>query len=228
METHQVHCHLMNQKEEPMLHALLDRVQQARAVELEGEEGAEAGFTLIELMVVLLILAILMAIAIPTFLGVTGSANNRAAQSNLTNALTAAESFYQSNNQSFNIQGSPDPTALQSSLQSSEPTFSWTSGNCTSSDTNCISVYPSSDGTAVILAAYSKTNECWFVLYSPTESPSTAFSSLGSTSTSSSSSMPEGTFFGETTTTGSTGCNASSYTSVSNWAASFGQVVKKT
>ena len=34
------------------------------------QEGAEAGFTLIELMVVLLIMAILLAIAIPTFLGV--------------------------------------------------------------------------------------------------------------------------------------------------------------
>ena len=31
--------------------------------------GQDAGFTLIELMVVLLILAILLAIAIPTFLG---------------------------------------------------------------------------------------------------------------------------------------------------------------
>ncbi len=35
---------------------------------------AEGGFTLIELMVVLLIIAILLAIAIPTFLGVTSSA----------------------------------------------------------------------------------------------------------------------------------------------------------
>ena len=52
--------------------------------EVEGAEAADAGFTLIELMVVLLIIAILLAIAIPTFLGVTGSANDRAAQSNLT------------------------------------------------------------------------------------------------------------------------------------------------
>ena len=36
-----------------------------------SEVGEDAGFTLIELMVVLLILAILLAIAIPTFLGVT-------------------------------------------------------------------------------------------------------------------------------------------------------------
>ncbi len=57
--------------------------------------AAEAGFTLIELMVVLLIIAILLAIAIPTFLGVANSAGDRAAQSNLTNALTEAKALYQ-------------------------------------------------------------------------------------------------------------------------------------
>src|ERR1035437_6949684 len=60
-------------------------------------EGAEAGFTLIELMVVLLIMAILLAIAIPTFLGVKGGAQDRAVQSNLTNALISAKSTYATN-----------------------------------------------------------------------------------------------------------------------------------
>ena len=39
-------------------------------------------------MVVLLILAILLAIAIPTFLSATGGANDEAAQSNLNTGLT--------------------------------------------------------------------------------------------------------------------------------------------
>ena len=50
---------------------------------------SEEGFTLIELMVVVLIIAILIAIAIPTFLGARQRANDRAAQSSLRNALTA-------------------------------------------------------------------------------------------------------------------------------------------
>ena len=78
-----------------MIKSLLARAREARAAELEGEEGFEAGFTLIELMVVLLIIAILLAIAIPTFLGVTGSAKDRAAQSTLTNVLTETVAQYQ-------------------------------------------------------------------------------------------------------------------------------------
>src|SRR5438045_2345654 len=51
----------------------------------------DEGFTLIELMVVVLIIAILIAIAIPTFLGAQNRARDRAAQSNLRNALTAVK-----------------------------------------------------------------------------------------------------------------------------------------
>jgi type IV pilus assembly protein PilA len=60
---------------------------------LQGEQR-EGGFTLIELMVVVLIIAILIAIAIPTFLGARQRAQNRAAQSSLRNALTAAKTIY--------------------------------------------------------------------------------------------------------------------------------------
>jgi type IV pilus assembly protein PilA len=54
----------------------------------------EQGFTLIELMVVVLIIAILIAIAIPTFLGARARAQDRAAQSDLRNGLTAEKTVY--------------------------------------------------------------------------------------------------------------------------------------
>ena len=64
---------------------LTDRLAPAR-----GEDG----FTLIELMVVVLIIAVLLAIAIPTFLGAQGKAKDRNAQSSGRNALTAANTIY--------------------------------------------------------------------------------------------------------------------------------------
>ena len=62
---------------------------------LEGR--TEEGFTLIELMVVVLIIAILLAIAIPSFLGARGKAQDRAAQSNVRNALTAEKTYFTDN-----------------------------------------------------------------------------------------------------------------------------------
>jgi type IV pilus assembly protein PilA len=61
---------------------------------LKARRDREDGFTLIELMVVVLIIAILIAIAIPAFLGARERAQNRAAQSDLRNAHTAAKTFY--------------------------------------------------------------------------------------------------------------------------------------
>jgi type IV pilus assembly protein PilA len=144
-----------------MLQSVLSRLRESQTAELEGEGAAEAGFTLIELMVVLLIIAILLAIAIPTFLGVTSSANDRATQSNLTNGLTEAESQFQANGQSY--------SGISAALVSSAPEFTWTgSAGCSSTQTNCISVSPVDvatlgDQAGVILAAMSKTGTCWYV-----------------------------------------------------------------
>ena len=60
-------------------------------------DRGEEGFTLIELMVVVLIIAILLAIAIPSFLGARSKAQDRASQSNARNALTAEKTYYTDN-----------------------------------------------------------------------------------------------------------------------------------
>jgi type IV pilus assembly protein PilA len=142
-----------------MLKSMLARLRETQMREFEGEEAAEAGFTLIELMVVLLIIAILLAIAIPTFLGVTGSANDRAAQSNLTNGLTEAKALYQ-NNQTY--------TGI--AVQASAPEFTWNSQTaCPVATANCVSWTPvdvasAADGAGVILASLSKTGTCWLTM----------------------------------------------------------------
>ena len=91
-----------------MFSSAIERLNDRR--DAVGDTGEDAGFTLIELMVVLLILAILLAIAIPTFLGVTKSANDRAAQSNLNTALVNAKSIFQNNSQSYALAGGTGAT----------------------------------------------------------------------------------------------------------------------
>lgn len=57
----------------------------------------DEGFTLIELMVVVMIIAVLIAIAIPSFLGFRKSAQDRSAQSELRNVLLSEKAFWLDN-----------------------------------------------------------------------------------------------------------------------------------
>ena len=100
----------------------------------------EEGFTLIELMVVVLIIAILIAIAIPTFLGARSRAQDRAAQSDLRNGLTAEKTVY------TDSQVYSNDTTATGVLKSAEASLNWGGLDSTKTALN-VTVGNSSVGT---------------------------------------------------------------------------------
>jgi type IV pilus assembly protein PilA len=118
--------------------------------------SADAGFTLIELMVVVLIIAILIAIAIPTFLGARTRAQNRAAQASLRNALVAAKTIY-ADTQSY-------ATAEGSGMTTVEPSLTYQAKGTASTGQNDVSA----DGTTTSSniwsgAALSASGACFWI-----------------------------------------------------------------
>jgi type IV pilus assembly protein PilA len=96
----------------------------------------DEGFTLIELMVVVLIIAILIAIAIPTFLGAQDRARDRGAQSDLRNGATAIKTISTDNSGLLtNVDVSSLAAAegaLQYGVTGSTTTLGFVSGGSTS------------------------------------------------------------------------------------------------
>ena len=126
------------------------------------ERDDEQGFTLIELMVVVLIIAILLAIAIPTFLGAKSSANARAAQSDDRNAITAEQTVYTNGNQTFS-----NDVAANGVLFTAEPNINWTTTAPASGvAANTVAVYTGTStvaGDTVWVESLGKDGNCWIM-----------------------------------------------------------------
>jgi type IV pilus assembly protein PilA len=115
-------------------------------------EDREQGFTLIELMVVVLIIAILIAIAIPSFLGTRSRASDRAAQSSLRVALTAAKITFTDTND-FS-------TATQATLATIEPSLVFVPAG-PSTSFKSISIIAAPGGQTWWATALSKSGKCF-------------------------------------------------------------------
>jgi len=127
-------------------------MQHSHAVIRDNEP--EAGFTLIELMMVVLIIAILIAVLIPTFVGARERAQDRAMQVGLRNALTAARVVYSDHG---------DYTeATVAGLTAVEPGLTFVSATSISPGPNVVSVNPVS-ANYIVMAGQSRSGTCFFL-----------------------------------------------------------------
>jgi type IV pilus assembly protein PilA len=118
------------------------------------ESKPEDGFTLIELMMVVLIIAILIAVMIPTFVGAKQRAQDRAMQSSMRNALTAAKVIYSDHG---------DYTeATLAGLTANEPSLQFVAASGTSPGPNVVSVNPVS-ASYIVMAGQSRSGTCYFL-----------------------------------------------------------------
>ena len=121
----------------------------------DARRRGEQGFTLIEVMVVVLIIGILLAVGIPTFIGARTRAQDRAAQSNLRTAQTTA----------FVLMTDVGDfgSTFESRLAEAEPSLTWNFATTPSTAENRVSVARSSDSSEFAAAALSDSGRCFYI-----------------------------------------------------------------
>ena len=179
----------------------LEGAEVAAVVTPVRERRSDRGWTLTELMVVLLISGILAAVAIPTFLGQHKHASDAAAMERLDAAAGVLGEIW-SQYQTF-----PSASALAQDMSGADPNLQAAASSQTSGITPPAPVVVVSNATSVVLGAEGGGMACLYVEYNETAS-----------------SPGPGTWYGKTDYSPSQGsCPVSSSTApASGWQPSWG------
>jgi type IV pilus assembly protein PilA len=139
------------------------RAIQRRLAARQGD-NREGGFTLIELMVVVMIIAILVGIAIPAFLGARKRAQDTASKSNLRNGLGTAQTIF-TDNQAYLA-----TPAMVTALTTEEPSLTFqddTNPSATAKTIDLLTKTSAATGAVgldeIILASKSGSGTCWYM-----------------------------------------------------------------
>jgi type IV pilus assembly protein PilA len=116
---------------------------------------SERGFTLIELMMVVLIIAILIAVTIPVFFGAANKAKDRATQTSVKTALKAAKGVY-TDTTDYTL---ATPAALTAELGAGSVSF--VGAGVSPTGQNRVSVNGVS-ASYIVLSAHSKSGNCFY------------------------------------------------------------------
>lgn len=128
----------------------------------------EGGFTVLELVVVLVMVGVLLGVGIPTFINWLQSGSNTTAQSNLLTALGTANTYYAEESNTYTDLCSDEhcagpPAGGYAAVPGVSVTAVW--GKLPSTSPQLVSIWTSPSGSEVIITALaSDTHLCWGVI----------------------------------------------------------------
>jgi type IV pilus assembly protein PilA len=129
-------------------------------MQTRAHDRDEAGFTLVEMMVVVLVIGLLVAIGLPTFLGARERAMDTAAKASARQGFTTGRAIFSSDR--------TYAAATITALTDFDNSVNWVDAAAPSTEPTTIS--RDVTGNILVIAVYSRSNRCFFLRDEPPSS----------------------------------------------------------